>query len=77
MSVDSVDTAKQITENIRKSVESIKIKSNSSEDINVTISSGIAQKNSDTTTLDELLKEADHSLYEAKGNGKNRSVVRN
>ena len=73
---DSIDTVKQTIEDIRKSVESIKVKSNNSKDISVTISSGIAQKNIDILNLDCLLKEADSCLYEAKGKGKNRSVIR-
>lgn len=42
-----------------------------------TISIGIAHKNDTTKTLDDLLKQADLALYEAKDQGRNRIIIRN
>lgn len=44
--------------------------------VKCTISEGVAQANEDTKTLDELLKEADSALYEAKGSGRNKVIFR-
>lgn len=44
--------------------------------IRCTTSTGLAFKHDGTDTLDSLLMEADHALYEAKGGGRNRLIVR-
>lgn len=44
--------------------------------IRYTASTGLAFKHDATDTLDKLLSEADRALYEAKGKGRNRLIVR-
>ena len=67
--------ALELFENIKNRVGELKIETNSGT-IQFTISSGIAQKNSQTNSVDKLLKLADEALYEAKGNGRNRVILR-
>ncbi len=63
-------------EDIRKSIEQLEVISDSKESVRFTISNGIAQANENTTSLDELLKEADIALYEAKNCGRNKVIFR-
>ncbi|MGD9211335.1 MAG: diguanylate cyclase [Desulfobacteraceae bacterium] len=44
------------------------------ETIHFTVSIGICQLTSPETTLDQLMKKADESLYTAKRNGRNRTI---
>lgn len=62
-------------ESIRKQIEN-KIILDKSKEVKFTISVGIAQKNFMTQNIDELLKVADMSLYQAKGEGRNRVIFR-
>jgi len=71
----SVGTIENI-ERIREAVEMLEIVSDSGECIRFTISEGVARASDDTINLDELLKNADKSLYEAKGLGRNRVIFR-
>lgn len=45
--------------------------------ITLTVSIGISSLNSPLQQLNDLLKQADQALYEAKGAGRNRVVVAN
>jgi two-component system glycerol uptake and utilization response regulator len=61
---------------IRQSIENLEVDTDEKIIIKLTISSGVSEVNSDTDTLDSLLKRADSALYEAKANGRNRVVFR-
>lgn len=63
-------------ENIRKVIEKFDISSDIDEKINITISSGISFYNDKFKSLDDLLKDSDQALYEAKGQGRNKSILR-
>lgn len=63
-------------EEIRKAVEDLEIISDEGNKIRFTISEGVAKASRDTKNLDELLKNADIALYEAKGLGRNRVIFR-
>ncbi len=63
-------------EEIRKAVEDLEIISDEGRRIRFTISEGVAKVSNDTKNLDELLKNADIALYEAKGLGRNRVIFR-
>lgn len=62
-------------EQCRQAVENLEVTFEGSV-IRCTVSNGIACKNERYNTLDKLLAEADRALYEAKGDGRNRLIVR-
>lgn len=74
---DSKDSIYNEVEIIRKKIEGLQIYEDSGKEISVTISCGISFYNNKSTSIDELLKDADEALYEAKGQGRNKSVIRN
>ena len=45
------------------------------ETVRFTISAGVCQTDASVTTLEQLLHQADQALYQAKGEGRDRSVV--
>lgn len=63
-------------EKIREAIENLEIISDNGDSIKFTISEGVAKASQETKNLDELLKYADMSLYEAKGLGRNRVIFR-
>ncbi len=62
----------QLAERLRQTVEQYKIYLSDEVAIKVTISIGIATWSTELQNEDELIKEADTSLYLAKENGRNR-----
>lgn len=66
----------EVLENIRKNVEQKNIQIGDNKTLNVTISSGLAQKCENISNIDNLLKEADICLYEAKNGGRNQYICR-
>ncbi len=73
---DSYESAVKIAELLRIEVEKQEVLSDDNNIIKFTISSGIAKISQDTQTIDELLKEADTALYDAKGSGRNKVIFR-
>ncbi|WP_108061081.1 GGDEF domain-containing response regulator [Poseidonibacter lekithochrous] len=74
---DSKDSIYDEIEFIRKKIEDLEIYEDKGAKISVTISCGISFYNDKFTSIDELLKDADEALYEAKGQGRNKSIIRN
>ena len=68
------DTAVEIAERLRSSIEGTVISANSNN-INITISLGVACLDPKTKNIEQLLKRADVALYKAKQSGRNRSVL--
>lgn len=66
----------QEVERIRKVIEQLEIKISDEIKIRFTISSGIAQCTNSVKTIDELLKNSDEALYDAKNAGRNRLIFR-
>jgi diguanylate cyclase (GGDEF)-like protein len=66
--------AMNIAERLRKAVMNASFSYDTSS-LRVTLSIGIATTPSDARTEKELIEKADHALYYAKHNGRNRSVL--
>jgi len=64
-----------IAERMRSTVESQPFVSANGVTVPVTISIGVAHPLSQTRNLQELIKAADHAMYRAKAEGRNRVVV--
>jgi len=60
---------------LKNEIASLEVE-NSIDVLKFTISNGVAQKSETTKNIDELLKEADMALYDAKNSGKNRVRMR-
>ncbi len=63
-------------EKIRLAVSNIETLTDDERIIRCTISEGFSKNRPGLETLDQLLKEADDALYEAKGSGRNRVIFR-
>jgi len=72
----SPEVAAAVAERLRASVETsgFTLKS-TGEELKVTASFGIASRLSSVLTPDQLMKQADLALYEAKNTGRNRVVA--
>lgn len=72
---DSAERIMQLFDEIKNAISSSTIDYNGHQ-ISFTISNGIAHKNPSIKTIDELLKQADLALYDAKNSGRNKIVLR-
>lgn len=70
---DSQDGVRIVSERIRKAIEETIVRSGEFEE-NVTISLGTALRSDEVNSIDDLLKIADEAVYEAKRQGRNRTV---
>ncbi len=68
------DIALEVAERVRKKVEATQVEHHGSS-IDVTVSLGVVAWDGHAT-LDELIRSADHALYQAKESGRNRVQVR-
>ena len=62
-------------ETIRKAVASLPIDYNGHQ-IEVTISTGVVLKNDSIHSVDDLIKQSDLALYDAKNGGRNKVIWR-
>jgi diguanylate cyclase (GGDEF)-like protein len=60
---------------LRKAIERSEVIS-FGEKVHFTISSGVAKWNKTHNSIDDMLREADENLYEAKGTGRNKVIFR-
>jgi diguanylate cyclase (GGDEF)-like protein len=67
--------ALEITERIRQGISQLAIPRDGTAAIRITISIGVAVPSQTCRTLDDLLAAADHALYHAKRNGRDRVVM--
>ncbi|MFA6989156.1 MAG: diguanylate cyclase [Candidatus Gastranaerophilaceae bacterium] len=68
----SVENAQIIAKRLRKNISEIKVKTSNGKIITPTVSLGIAEFPYHAQSGDELIEQADKSLYFAKNQGKNR-----
>lgn len=73
---DNVEAANAMAENIRNTVAETPITCDQLT-FYCSISLGMSQNSTSFNTIDELLNSADEALYEAKDNGRNRTIFRN
>lgn len=66
----AIDTAMEVAENLRKSIENMSITYEDNA-IPITASIGLSQIRPDMSEYNELLKESDDGLYKAKESGRN------
>jgi diguanylate cyclase (GGDEF)-like protein len=70
----SLSRARIVAERIRKRVMSSRIVANQVQ-FGVTVSIGIAEASVSMSGIDALMSAADHALYQAKAEGRNRCVA--
>ena len=72
----SLEQAQVACERFRKTVEYHRFAlTKTNKPINITMSIGVAAFNQEDNTINKLLSQADHALYQAKHQGKNRVVI--
>jgi len=73
---DSKERVVNEIEEIREDIAKLEVFTDDNSLVQFTISEGISKCNTDSRSLDDVLKEADVALYEAKGSGRNRVIFR-
>ena len=68
------DSALIVAEKLRKLIESSPVQFNNIS-INITISIGVSRFHSSFETIDDQIKFADHALYQAKDEGRNKIIA--
>lgn len=63
-----------IAERIRSTIEQSSFENTEGDNFNITVSIGLAERNSATTSEEDIINLADNALYEAKTSGRNRIV---
>lgn len=76
INADSKDQVLQKIEDIRFIISELEVKAYEEDIVKFTISEGVSKATQSIKNLDDLLKQADIALYDAKGNGRNRVIFR-
>ena len=63
-------------ERFRKTIETLDLKYDDN-DINITVSIGASEYNSNISSIEEIINMTDQALYNAKNNGRNQCVIHN
>lgn len=63
-------------ESMREDISKLAVTTDDGSIVKFTISKGISKATEDMNSIDNVLKEADIALYEAKGSGRNRVIFR-
>ncbi len=67
------EAAMEVAERLRMSIENTAISTND-QALTITVSIGVSVLNSDTPSIEDLMKRADVALYDAKQSGRNRVI---
>lgn len=76
LTASSAEQVISLLDNIVSTYANTSMKINSSHEIKCTLSCGMTPKFDFIESIDDLLKEADEALYEAKQTGRNKRVIR-
>lgn len=76
MHANSTEGVQDKVNEILEFVAAQKIEAEGFDPISCTVSSGIAIRSEETGTLDDFFRAADGALYQAKDEGRNRSILR-
>lgn len=76
LTASSDDTVIDLLDNIVTTYANTSIEIDSTQNVQCTLSCGMAPKDEFINSIDDLLKEADAALYEAKQTGRNKRVIR-
>jgi diguanylate cyclase (GGDEF)-like protein len=68
------NTALQVAERVRESVEKLSIKI-SDQELHITVSIGVSRRDENTLELETLIARADQAMYVAKYKGRNRVAI--
>lgn len=71
----NANNAKVLAERIRETIAGIKFNTKNGQLFHVTISIGISEFNAGDESFERLIRNADLALYEAKKQGRNRTIV--
>jgi len=66
----------ELIETLRIAVSQLSVTTFEGEQLSLTISGGLAAHSVSQNNLQDILKEADEALYQAKGSGRNKSIFR-
>lgn len=76
LTASSDDSVVTLLDNIVTTYANTSIKIDSTQSVQCTLSCGMTPKDEFIDSIDDLLKEADAALYEAKQTGRNKRVIR-
>ncbi len=71
----SLEDAAALAERFRARVEETPIVTTNGDDLRGTVSIGVAQWDDAMDSPDELIRQADHAMYQAKATGRNRTMM--
>lgn len=69
------ERAFQVAERLRRKIRNLRLEPQGQYDLQLSLSAGISVFPDDASTLEELFRQADAALYEAKTQGRNRVVL--
>ena len=72
----NINRIEKVNKKVKNAIENLEIITDKKDIIKLTISIGVAYKNSNTKSIDELIKRADIALYEAKKTGRNKVIYK-
>ncbi|ART79486.1 sensor domain-containing diguanylate cyclase [Oceanisphaera avium] len=75
LSPTPVTFALEVAERLRRALEQVVVVTNKHEEVHFTVSIGVAALSLPEQTLDDLIKQADIALYQAKAQGRNQVVL--
>lgn len=73
--VESLEAIYKVMKRLREAAQSLQVETDDEELVDIRFSAGVRIVGHGNSNVDELIKQADTALYEAKKNGRNRFTV--